>query len=88
MSLGAGLPDDREMRRIVVVGFMGVLKPSGPVNVTFQETTPSNVQTAFRAVSLQLPKLKPGPYTLHLQLALKGRSPITTSRPIMVVAGS
>lgn len=65
--------------------FMGILKPSQPVNVTFQDVGPTKVQTAFRAVKLQLPKLDPGEYTLHLQLDLRGRSPIVTSRPIMVV---
>jgi hypothetical protein len=65
--------------------FMGILKPSQPVNVTFQDTGPTTVQTAFRAVQIQLPKLDPGQYTLHLQLDLRGRSPIVTSRPIVVV---
>ncbi len=66
--------------------FMGILKPAQPVTVTFQDIAPTTVQTVFRAVQLQLPKLDPGQYTLHLELDLQGRSPVVTSRPIVVVA--
>ncbi len=65
--------------------FMGILKPPQPVDVTFQDTGPLAVQTAFRAVQLQLPKLDPGDYTLHLRLDFAGREPVVTSRPITVV---
>jgi len=65
--------------------FVGILKPEQPVDVTFQDTRPAAVQTAFRAVEVQLPKLDPGDYTLHLRLDLAGREPVLTSRPITVV---
>ncbi len=65
--------------------FLGILKPEQPVDVTFRDTGPSAVQTAFRAVEVQLPKLDPGDYTLHLRLDLAGREPVVTSRPITVV---
>jgi len=65
--------------------FVGILKPEQPVDVTFQDTGPAAVHTAFRAVQVQLPKLDPGAYTLHLRLDLAGREPVVTSRPITVV---
>ncbi len=65
--------------------FVGVLKPEQPVDVTFQDTGPAAVHTAFRAVQVQLPKLDPGAYTLHLRLDLSGREPVVTSRPITIV---
>jgi hypothetical protein len=35
-------------------------------------------------MELELPDLEPGEYTLHLSLDLRGRSPVVTSRPIVV----
>lgn len=64
--------------------FLGVLEPDAPVDVTFQDTGPDQLQTVFRAVQLELPDLDPGNYTLHLRLELSGREPVTASRPIVV----
>jgi hypothetical protein len=64
--------------------FLGMLEPDRPVQVTFEDTGTDAVQTAFRAVALQLPDLEPGEYTLHLRLELPGREPAITSRPIVV----
>ncbi|MSR22352.1 MAG: hypothetical protein EXR92_02230 [Gemmatimonadetes bacterium] len=64
--------------------FMGVLEPDVPVEVTFADSGPYEVQTAFRAVALELPDLAPGEYTLHLRLELPGREPVIASRPITV----
>ncbi|HBE00684.1 MAG TPA: hypothetical protein DC060_21140, partial [Gemmatimonadetes bacterium] len=64
--------------------FLGVLKPEERVDITFDETGPDRVQTVFRSMELELPDLEPGEYTLHLQLDLFGRSPVVTSRPIIV----
>lgn len=62
----------------------GVIEPEQPVEVTFEDQGPDAVQSAFRAVSIQLPDLDPGAYTLHLELALPGREPAIASRPIVV----
>jgi hypothetical protein len=35
-------------------------------------------------VEIELPDLEPGEYTLHLRLELRGRTPVVTSRPIVV----
>jgi hypothetical protein len=64
--------------------FLGVLEPDRPVEVTFADAGPDTVQTAFRAVALQLPNLPAGEYTLHLRLDLPGREPVIASRPITV----
>lgn len=64
--------------------FLGVIEPEGDVDITFDETGPESVQTVFRSVELSLPDLEPGEYTLHLRLDLPGRTPVVTSRPIIV----
>ncbi|MSR19760.1 MAG: hypothetical protein EXR91_02095 [Gemmatimonadetes bacterium] len=64
--------------------FLGVLEPAQPVDITFDDSGPDGVQYAFRAVELELPDLDPGEYTLHLRLELPGRTPVVTSRPILV----
>ena len=35
-------------------------------------------------MTLELPDIEPGEYTLHLRLDLPGREPAITSRPIFV----
>jgi hypothetical protein len=64
--------------------FLGNLEPDQPVEVTFADAGSDGVQSAFRAVALELPDLEPGEYTLHLRLDLPGREPSITSRPIVV----
>lgn len=64
--------------------FLGVVEPDQPVEVTFDDPASPDVQSEFRSVRLQLPRLEPGPYTLHLRLDLPGREPAITSRPIVV----
>lgn len=64
--------------------FLGMLEPDRPVEVTFEDTAPDQVQSAFRAVTLELPELEPGEYTLHLRLDLVGRESVIASRPIVV----
>lgn len=65
--------------------FLGVLEPAQPVEVTFSDAARGEVATLFRAVSLGLPDMEPGEYTLHLRLELPGREPAVSSRPIVVV---
>lgn len=62
----------------------GIIEPERPVEITFEDAPQDVVQTAFRAVTLQLPDLDPGEYTLHLRLELPGREPALVSRPIVV----
>lgn len=64
--------------------FLGVVEPDQPVEVTFDDPSSPDVQSEFRAVTLQLPQLQPGAYTLHLRLDLPGREPAIASRPIVV----
>ncbi|MEX2048803.1 MAG: hypothetical protein WEB90_04435 [Gemmatimonadota bacterium] len=64
--------------------FLGVITPPQPVDITFDDRGPDDIQSVFRAVELTLPDLDPGEYTLHLQLDLPGRTPVFTSRPIVV----
>ena len=64
--------------------FLGIIEPEGDVDITFQETGPDRVEAVFRSVELSLPDLDPGEYTLHLRLDLTGRTPVVTSRPIIV----
>jgi hypothetical protein len=64
--------------------FLGVIEPDRAIDITFDETGPEQVQAVFRSIELELPDLEPGEYTLHLQLDLVGRTPVITSRPIIV----
>lgn len=64
--------------------FLGVIEPERNVDVTFEDVGPDRVQAVFRSVELELPDLEPGEYTLHLRLELAGRTPVVTSRPIVV----
>jgi len=64
--------------------FLGIIEPEQNVDITFDETGPDRVQAVFRAIELNLPNLDPGEYTLHLRLDLPGRTPVVTSRPIVV----
>ncbi len=64
--------------------FLGVLEPDRPVEVTFGDPGDESVQSAFRAVVLELPELDPGDYTLHLRVDLQGRESVVASRPIVV----
>ena len=66
--------------------FLGVLEPDRRIDLTFTDAGPDAVQTAFRAVALELPDLDPGEYTLHLRLDLSGREPAIVSRPITVIS--
>lgn len=67
--------------------FLGVLGTERPVEVTFEDTGTDAVQTLFRGISIQLPELEPGDYTLHLRLELPGREPSIASRPVVVEGG-
>ncbi len=64
--------------------FLGIIEPDEPVEITFDDVGPDQVQEVFRSVELELPDLEPGDYTLHLRLELPGRTPVVTSRPIVV----
>lgn len=64
--------------------FLGVIEPEQQVDITFDDFGPEQVQAVFRSIELELPDLEPGEYTLHLQLDLAGRTPVVTSRPIIV----
>ena len=64
--------------------FLGVVEPENPVEVTFSDAGASEVETLFRSVTLQLPDIDPGEYTLHLRLDVPGREPSINSRPIIV----
>ncbi len=64
--------------------FLGVVELEDPVEVTFTDAGASEVETLFRSVTLQLPDIDPGDYTLHLRLDVPGREPSINSRPIIV----
>jgi hypothetical protein len=67
-----------------VGAFLGLVEADEPVEVSFTDTGPDQVQTVFRAVTLGFPDLDPGNYTLHIRLELAGREPVITSRPLVV----
>lgn len=64
--------------------FLGVIEPEQPVEVTFGDAGPDQVQSMFRAMVLELPDVDPGEYTLHLRMDLPGREPAISSRPIVI----
>lgn len=65
--------------------FLGIIEPDRPVEVSFAETAPDEVESVFRAIVMDLPDIDPGEYTLHLRLGTSGGEEVTTSRPIIVV---
>lgn len=67
-----------------VGAFLGLTETDEPVEVSFADTGPDEVQTVFRAVTLGFPDLEPGDYTLHIRLELAGREPVVTSRPLVI----
>jgi len=64
--------------------FVGVVETDEPVEISFDETAPDDIQILFRALEMRLPALDPGEYTLHVRLELSGREPAIASRPILV----
>lgn len=64
--------------------FLGLVDPDEPVEVTFEERGPEEVDRVFRALELELPELEPGDYTLHVRLERPGEDPVTASRPITI----
>ena len=64
--------------------FLGLIESDERWTSRSTRTGPDLVQTVFRSMELTLPDLEPGEYTLHLQLDLSGRTPVVTSRPIIV----
>ena len=64
--------------------FVGVVETDEPVEISFDETAPDDIQILFRALEMRLPALEPGEYTLHVRLELSGREPAIASRPILV----
>ncbi|MFW5905039.1 MAG: hypothetical protein ACOCUZ_02360, partial [bacterium] len=54
------------------------------VEVSFTQAGLEEVETLFRAMTLTLPELDPGEYTLHLRADLPGEEPAVSSRPIIV----
>jgi hypothetical protein len=64
--------------------FVGVVETDEPVEISFDETGPDEIQILFRALEMRLPPLSPGEYTLHVRLDLAGREPAIASRPIVV----
>ncbi len=64
--------------------FVGLVETDEPVEISFQETGPDEIQVLFRALEMRLPDIAPGEYTLHVRLELAGREPATASRPIVV----
>jgi len=64
--------------------FLGVIEPERQVDITFEDAGPDRVQAIFRSIELELPDLDDGEYTLHLRLDMPGRTPVITSRPIIV----
>jgi hypothetical protein len=64
--------------------FLGVIEPAEAVDITFQDSGPDGVQSAFRSIRLDLPDLDAGEYTLHLRLEVADREPVVTSRPFVV----
>ena len=64
--------------------FVEELDARQAIDVSFEDRGPDVVEAIFRSVELQLPELRPGDYTLHLRLEISGRTPLITSRPIIV----
>ena len=65
--------------------FLGVVDPDAPLEISFRDVAPDEVDTVFRALEVSLPQLDPGEYTLHVEVAVPGREPALSSRPIVVM---
>ena len=67
--------------------FLGVVESDAPLEITFRDVAPDEVDTVFRALEISLPQLEPGAYTLHVEVSVPGREPAMSSRPILVEEG-
>ncbi|MDH3271342.1 MAG: hypothetical protein OEN56_08430 [Gemmatimonadota bacterium] len=64
--------------------FLETIESDENIDITFEDTGPDRVQAIFRSVEIELRDVEPGEYTLHLRLELAGRTPVVTSRPLIV----
>jgi hypothetical protein len=64
--------------------FLRLVEPEEPVAVRFREEGPERLGTVFRAMNVEVPGFEPGVYTLNLEVQLPGRTPMVTSRRLVV----
>ncbi len=67
--------------------FLRLVEPEEPVEVRFREEGPERLGTVFRAMNVEVPGFEPGVYTLRLEVVLPGRTPMVTSRRLVVEPG-
>ncbi len=65
---------------------LGLVGDDRPLTLEWQEEGPDAPGPVFRSVALDLPSLDPGRYTLRLELATKGRSPLVSERRLEIRA--
>lgn len=67
--------------------FLRLVEPEQPVAVRFREEGPERMGDVFRALNVEIPGFEPGVYTLNLEVELPGRTPMVTSRRLVVEPG-
>lgn len=64
--------------------FLRLVEPEEPIEVHFREEGPERIGNVFRAIDVEIPSFEPGVYTLNLEVRLPGRTPMVTSRRLVV----
>jgi hypothetical protein len=63
---------------------LGIASTEEPQRLAWEEAGPARPGAAFRSVSMDLPGLAPGEYTLRLELSTPGRGPLAVERRVVV----
>ena len=64
--------------------FLGLLGDPARQTLAWQEPAPTQPRPHFRSVSLSLPALDPGTYTVRLEVRTAGREPLVTERELEI----
>jgi len=64
--------------------YLRLVEPEEPVEIRFEDRAPDRLGTVFRALDVDVPSFEPGVYTLNLEIQLSGRTPMVTSRRLVV----
>lgn len=64
--------------------YLRLVEPDEPVEIRFEDRAPDRLGTVFRALDVDVPSFEPGVYTLNLEVQLEGRTPMVTSRRLLV----
>lgn len=83
VTIGIGDSETGFLER--VGGFLGLTSDDRPVVMTWEEAAPDDRRTIFRSINLAIPELEPAVYELRLEVDVRGREAMVSSRKIRVL---